>query len=95
MVCVTVRKGFDCTFMSNTGCGFTGGRCFPVIDKCEGCGRTLTVEDGVVCAIAPNPGTKWAAGSCNFATHLQRKVVEETQKLNPLKASKRGAGKKK
>jgi hypothetical protein len=43
----------------------------------------------------PKPLAKWRNGNCNFATHIQRKVEEQVQKINPLKASKRAAASKK
>jgi hypothetical protein len=96
MQCVTVKKGAECAFMTKQGCGFSGGRCNPVVEACQGCSRTVTNEDGTFCLVAPNPAKKWNPGPCNFATHRQVEVVEKTQKLNPLKASKRAAsGKKK
>jgi Family of unknown function (DUF6811) len=94
MQCITLKKGIECAFMTRKGCNFNGGRCHAVVEQCEGCAKTVTSEEGTFCAVAPNPTTKWARGNCNFATHLQKKVVEQTQKLNPLKASKRAAGKK-
>lgn len=95
MQCVTVKKGVECAFMNRKGCTFNGGRCQTVVESCEGCGKTVVSEEGTFCLVAPSPAKKWAAGACNFATHLKVAVVETTQKLNPLKASKRAAGKKK
>lgn len=95
MQCITLKKGVECAFMTNKGCNFNGGRCHSVVEKCEGCSRTLTGDEGTFCSVAPNPATKWARGNCNFATHLERKVAEQAAKLNPLKASKRAAGGKK
>jgi hypothetical protein len=37
-----------------------------------------------------NPAGKWAVGGCFIATHIKRTMVEK-KKVNPLKASKRGA----
>lgn len=95
MQCVTLKQGVECAFMTRKGCSFNGGRCHPVVDKCQGCSRTVTSEEGSFCSVAPNPATKWTRGNCNMATHLERKVAEQTQKLNPLKASKRAASGKK
>ncbi len=95
MQCVTVKKGVECAFMARNGCTFNGGRCQTVVESCEGCGKTLVSEEGTFCLVAPSPVKKWATGACNFATHHKVAVVEETTKLNPLKASKRAAGKKK
>ena len=95
MHCDTVRKGVNCSFMTKKGCNFNEGRCLTIIDKCQGCNRTSSFEDGVYCLVAANPASKWNKGDCNFATHLERKQVEEAQKINPLKASKRAAAAKK
>lgn len=93
MQCVSLKKGVECAFMTRKGCNFNGGHCHPVVENCNGCSKTITVSEQTFCAVSPQPATKWARGNCNFATHLERKVAEKTQKLNPLKASKRSAGK--
>jgi hypothetical protein len=81
--------------MTKKGCNFNGGRCLTIIDKCQGCNRTSSFEEEVYCLVAANPASKWNTGDCNFATHLEKKQVEEAQKINPLKASKRAAAAKK
>jgi hypothetical protein len=91
MLCVTIKKGVPCAFMTAKGCNFNGGQCHPIVDPCQGCSKTLEVDSSTFCAVAPNPAQKWAKGSCNFATHVSRQVAEQTQKINPLKASKRAA----
>lgn len=95
MQCDTVRKGANCAFMKTKGCSFNNGRCLPIVEKCEGCNRIVKFEDIVYCMIAADPKTKWSRGECNFATHLEKKKIEESQKINPLKASKRAAAAKK
>ncbi len=95
MQCVTLKKGVECAFMTRKGCNFNGGRCHSVVESCQGCSRAASFEEGTFCTVAPNPAVKWARGSCNFATHLERKAVEQAQKINPLKASKRAAASKK
>ncbi len=95
MQCITLKKGIECAFMTSKGCNFNGGRCHSVVDTCQGCSRTVTFDEGIFCAVVPNPASKWARGSCNFATHLERKAVETNLKVNPLKASKRAAASKK
>lgn len=95
MQCITLKNGIECAFMTKKGCNFNGGRCHPVVETCQGCSRTVTSSEGTFCGVAPNPSTKWVRGDCNFATHLERKTVEQAQKLNPLKASKRAAASKK
>jgi hypothetical protein len=95
MDCVTIKAGYPCAFMTKKGCRFNGGQCHPIIDKCEGCDRVLDLEAGRFCMVSPDPAVKWKAGTCNMATHIKNgnnagKVV----KINPLKASKRGATQK-
>jgi hypothetical protein len=78
--------------MGKAGCSFSGGRCQPVIEQCEGCAQINEYPEGRFCATFGNPEAKWTLGRCNFATHIKdEKQVEK--KVNPLKASKRGAGK--
>lgn len=92
MKCVTEKKGAECAFMSLKGCNFNGGHCHRVVDDCHGCSRAETFETGTFCKVVPHPAVKWNVGSCNFATHVSRNVAEKSQKINPLKASKRAAG---
>lgn len=94
MQCITLKQGAECAFMTRKGCNFNGGRCHTVVDKCEGCSRTENYAEGTFCTVVPNPARKWNGGTCNFATHIERKVATQTQKLNPLKASKRAAASK-
>ena len=94
MQCVTLKNGVECAFMTRKGCSFNGGRCHAVVDNCQGCSRTENFPEGTFCSVAPQPAIKWTRGSCNFATHIERKVATQTQKLNPLKASKRAAASK-
>lgn len=92
MNCSTVKEGVYCSFMTGSGCSFNGGRCHPVIENCEGCDKVTAYSSGSYCASFPNPNVKWEFGRCNFASHLKTEKVE-AKKLNPLKASKRSAGK--
>jgi hypothetical protein len=41
------------------------------------------------CSACPEPALKWKWGNCNMATHVVT-AAENKQKINPLKASKRG-----
>lgn len=88
MLCQTVKTGMECAFMTKSGCGFNGGSCVAIIDKCEGCNKILENAMGKYCRIYPDPTAKWAVGGCPTASHMKREVKEE-QKINPLKASKR------
>jgi hypothetical protein len=92
MNCATVKEGKYCSFMSAAGCSYNGGRCLTIIEGCAGCDRVSTFPSGDYCASYPNPAVKWEFGKCNFATHIKVEKVEQ-KKVNPLKASKRAAGK--
>lgn len=89
MGCQTIRKDMECGFMSKRGCGYPGGACKPVVEQCKPCRRKFEIESGIYCRSFPDPEAKWKNGRCNFATHLRRKIVKE-EKINPLKASRRG-----
>ncbi len=78
--------------MTAAGCGYNGGRCYTIVESCKGCDKVKSYAAGEFCVSFPNPGIKWEFGRCNFATHMKLDKVE-TKKLNPLKASKRAAGK--
>lgn len=90
MICTTTREGFECAFMTASGCSFNGGTCHPAVEPCLGCDRTVTVGDMVYCRAYPDPAAKWSHGPCNLATHVKGESKGEV-KLNPLKASKRAA----
>lgn len=89
MNCATLKVGIACNFMSPKGCQFTGGGCHGIIEQCQGCDRAKEFPAGVFCISCPDPAQKWKLGNCNLATHVKKAVVQNTQKVNPLKASKR------
>jgi len=91
MVCKTLKPGFECFFMTQTGCQYNGGRCYPVVEQCEGCGRIKEFPSGRFCIHFPDPSVKWRYGVCNMATHVSSSNGGREKRLNPLKASKRGA----
>ena len=91
MICQTVRKGHECFLMKSDGCSAKDGECYPIIDKCQGCAKVVDVEGQEYCLTYPYPEAKWQGGICVMATHVKRNVEEIKQKINPLKASKRGA----
>jgi hypothetical protein len=94
MQCATVKKGTECSMMNPKGCSFKGGKCGEIVPQCEGCNYVVTCADKKYCKSYPDPAAKWMFGSCNLATHIQRKLTTETKKVNPLKASKKAmAGK--
>ncbi len=46
MICQTIKNGIECGFMTKKGCGFNGGTCLVIIDKCEGCGKIIECRNG-------------------------------------------------
>lgn len=93
MICTTVREGQDCVFMANSGCTYNQGSCRQIIDKCEGCARLGEFPTGKFCTVHPDPASKWKIGNCNMATHIVKAAAAAKEKLNPIKASKRGSKK--
>jgi hypothetical protein len=89
MLCETIKEGVDCFFMKKDGCQFSGGACHQIIDVCIGCNRIQEYPTGKYCNSFPEPTVKWKNGNCNMATHIKVEAKVE-QKINPLKASKRG-----
>ena len=94
MQCQTIKVGIECLFMKKTGCSYNGGKCYTVVENCEGCTRVMEVEAGKFCTSYPYPAQKWQTTACSMATHLKKEAKAAEQKINPLKASKRAAGKK-
>jgi hypothetical protein len=94
MQCQTVKVGVECIFMKKSGCSYNGGKCYTIVENCEGCSRILEVEAGRYCSSFPYPAQKWQTTTCTMATHIKKAQKAEEQKINPLKASKRSAGKK-
>ena len=92
MQCQTIQPGIECTFWTKNGCVFEGNSCHKVVEACEGCDRIVESKMGPVCTSYPAPEKKWTSGLCNFATHQKIKIDNVEQKINPLKASKRAAG---
>lgn len=92
MLCVSVKKGVDCAFMTKKGCGYNGGSCHEIVEKCESCGKIIMHTEKKYCSVYPDPASKWSMGGCRTATHIKKAVAEQAQqKINPLKASKRAA----
>ena len=94
MQCQTVLPGTECTFWGKQGCIFSEGSCQNIVEECEGCDRIVDRTIGKVCIAYPSPVKKWSSGICNFATHVKVEIKTEELKINPLKASKKAAGKK-
>jgi hypothetical protein len=91
MVCQSIKVGSECAFMTKKGCGFNGGSCHAIIEKCDSCNKILGVTAGQYCKVYPDPASKWISGNCPTASHIKKEIKEVTQKINPLKASKRAA----
>ncbi len=89
MVCTTIKNGTECPFMTSKGCTYNNGTCQQIIDKCDGCNRTIEMSTGWYCASCPEPSIKWKTGNCNLATHVVTAPAKTKAKLNPIKASKR------
>jgi hypothetical protein len=92
MLCQTIKKEKDCFFWNVGGCSFPGGQCRIVVENCEGCGRTEQWPTGTYCSSYAAPDKHWSLGICNMATHIKLEEEKVQKALNPLKASKRGAG---
>jgi len=84
-----MTKIIDCSELgSKNGKAF---QCHPIVDECSGCSNIVVVKEEYVCKVYPEPEMRWMIGSCPLATHVDRKVADDAQKVNPLKASKRAA----
>jgi predicted amidophosphoribosyltransferase len=90
MVCTTIRNGVECTFMTAQGCSYNGGLCHETVETCNGCNRVQEFSSGWYCTACPEPSLKWKNGNCNLASHVTIEKAGAKQKINPLKASKRG-----
>jgi hypothetical protein len=79
---------------TENGVLFNGFILEPVVEQCHGCDRIREIEGEWYCASYSKPASKWRNGNCNFATHLKANQGKGKDKINPIKASKRAAGKK-
>ena len=79
---------------TENGVEFKGFVLEPVVEQCSGCDRMREIEGEWYCSSYSQPAAKWRNGSCNFATHLKTQQSKGKEKVNPIKASKRAAGKK-
>jgi len=91
MICQTLNNGVECIFMKQSGCGYNGGKCYSIVESCEGCNRIQEFETGKFCSSYAEPGMKWKNGQCNFATHIVKESAAPKKVVNALKASKRKA----
>jgi Family of unknown function (DUF6811) len=76
--------------MTAKGCSYNGGICHEIVEQCNGCSRTVEVTSGWYCTACPDPSLKWKNGNCNLASHIAAVATQSKNKINPLKASKRG-----
>ncbi len=83
-------KTLEGAVKTEEGIAVNGVLLSPIVDKCDTCDRIREFEDQKFCSSYPNPARKWAAGRCNFATHMKAEAGGSA-KVNPLKASKRAA----
>jgi hypothetical protein len=67
---------------------FSGAPAHLIVEKCVGCNNVVQHDGQSYCKSYKDPAAKWMFGQCNLGTHVLRKV-EETKKVNPLKASKK------
>jgi len=47
MLCQTIKEGTECFFMGKQGCTYNGGVCYPIVESCQGCGKSMTLSQGV------------------------------------------------
>jgi hypothetical protein len=94
MQCQTQKPGVECLFMKKAGCSYSNGQCYTIVETCEGCTRVVEYATGRFCSSFPYPAQKWQSTGCPMATHVKKAQKAEEAKVNPLKASKRAAGKK-
>ena len=67
----------------------------PIDDRCEGCERVEEISGSKYCTKYAEPAFHWEDDQiCSFATHIKREIKVVKKIVNPLKASKRAAGKK-
>lgn len=72
---------------------YSSGSFEQIVEKCEGCERIVKADTSKYCQAYTSPTAKWRLGICNFATHVKPEISTSKVKINPLKASKRAAGK--
>lgn len=70
---------------------YSAGPFQPIVEKCDGCERTIIEEGTTYCTTYVNPAAKWRLGICNFATHAKPEINVVKVRVNPLKAAKRAS----
>jgi hypothetical protein len=86
-----MSKMLEGAVQTESGVLFNGTPIQGVVEQCAGCDRIRLFADQEFCGSYAVPARKWAAGRCNFATHIKSAATGGTAKVNPLKASKRAA----
>ena len=86
-------KELDPVALAKLPLNMSGNPAHKIVEQCEGCGKVIEYTSEKYCMVYPNPAGKWAVGGCPQATHKKVVKEESTQKVNPLKASKRAAKK--
>jgi len=66
----------------------------PIVEACSRCDRITQSKQIQVCKVYLVPEAMWRNKNCLMATHIEKKVIKEEKKLNPLKKSKRSMKKK-
>jgi len=92
MQCQTQKPGIECLFMKKAGCSYNGGKCYVIIESCEGCTRILEFSTGRFCSSFPSPAQKWQNANC-FNGYARKEGPEgggtEDQSSESLKKSRR------
>ena len=74
------------------GIVFNGFNLEPVVEKCDGCGRSHEFEGAKYCSSYAQPVASWKHAACNLASNVKASLDKGGKvKINPLKASKRAA----
>ncbi|MDR1110396.1 MAG: PxxKW family cysteine-rich protein [Deltaproteobacteria bacterium] len=81
MQCETIKTGIECSFMAKSGCGFLGGACRSIHEKCEGCDRVQAIGEKKFCATFPDPNVRWRVGNCSMATHIKSETKSDAGKV--------------
>jgi hypothetical protein len=67
--------------MAKSGCGFLGGACRTIPDKCEGCDRIKNYGEQKYCIAFPDPTVRWRIGNCSLATHIKVESKSDAAKV--------------